>query len=121
MSEYNKPILVTWDFSKKAEEALLHALNYSNFTNTDVALLNIVKKEKDVDEATKKLEAKIEEIKSEHGKNVHAIVKVGNIFFGAYIKRRRFLIMKWTERKVPVPSLLDLCIIGYNPDQARPS
>ena len=80
MSKYNKPILVTWDFSKKAEEALLHALNYSNFTNTDVVLLNIVKKDKEVDKAIKKLEVKIEEIKSEHGKTVHAIVKVGTIF-----------------------------------------
>ena len=80
MGGYNKPILVTWDFSEKAEEALRHALNYSKYTETDVALVHIVKKQKEVEDATKKLNGKIEEIKSEFGKTVLGIVKVGSIF-----------------------------------------
>ncbi len=80
MSDYIKPILVTWDFSEKAEEALLHALVYSDFTKVDVVLLNIVKKDKEVDDAVKKIEAKIDEVKAKHGKTIFGMVKVGNIF-----------------------------------------
>ena len=80
MAEYNKPILVTWDFSEKAEEALRHALNYSKYTETDVILVHIVKKEKEVESATKKVNDKIEEIKSEFGKKILGIIKVGSIF-----------------------------------------
>lgn len=80
MSDYNKPILVTWDFSEKAEEALLHALAYADYTKADVALLHIVKKQKEIEAATKKIEDKIAEVKAKHGRTIHAIVKVGNIF-----------------------------------------
>ncbi len=80
MSDYNKPILVTWDFSEKAEEALMHALVYSDFTNADVVLLNIVKKQKEVDDVVKRVQEKIDEVKTTHGKTIHGIVKVGNIF-----------------------------------------
>jgi len=80
MSDYNKPILVTWDFSEKAEEALMHALVYSDFTKADIVLLNIVKKQKEVDDAVKKLGEKIDEVKSKQGKTIHGMVKVGSIF-----------------------------------------
>ena len=80
MSEYNNPIIVPWDFSDKAEFALEHALNYASIANKQVALLHIVKKSKEVDAATKKLNEKIAEIKEKYGQDVISIVREGSIF-----------------------------------------
>jgi nucleotide-binding universal stress UspA family protein len=80
MSDYKNPIIVPWDFSEKAEFALEHALNYAAISNKDVALLHIVKKAKEIEEATKELDKKIEQIKEKFGRPVHAIVKEGTIF-----------------------------------------
>ena len=80
MSEYKNPIIVPWDFSDMAEFALDHALNYSTISGKDVALLHIVKKSKDIEASTKKLDVKIEEIKQKSGKQIYGIVKEGNIF-----------------------------------------
>ncbi len=80
MAEYNKPIVVPWDFSDKAEFALEHAINYSTITGKEVALLHIVKKEKEIEPARQKLEKKIEEINQKYGVPVHAIIREGSIF-----------------------------------------
>lgn len=80
MSDYKNPIIVPWDFSDKAEFALAHALNYSSLSNIDVALLHIVKKEKEIEPALQKMSEKIEKIKQISDCTVHAIVKEGSIF-----------------------------------------
>lgn len=80
MAEYNKPIIVPWDFSDKAEFALEYAIGYSSITGKDIALLHIVKKEKEIAEAQKKLEQKIEEITQKYSVPIFAIIREGSIF-----------------------------------------
>jgi nucleotide-binding universal stress UspA family protein len=80
MSEYQNPIIVPWDFSDRAEFALEHALNYSAISGKDVVLLHIVKRAKEIEEAAKQLDEKIEEIKQKFGRPVHVIIREGNIF-----------------------------------------
>ncbi len=80
MSNFVKPIVVPWDFSEKSEVALLHALMYYEFTKTEIVLLNIVKKKKEVNVALLKLDEKIDKIKTKNDVVIHGIVEVGNIF-----------------------------------------
>ena len=75
-----KIILVPWDFSEKAEYALEHAINLGKNLNTDVGLLHIVKKEKEVEDATGKLNITVEETRKKYGVKAIPLVKVGNIF-----------------------------------------
>ena len=75
-----KSIMVTWDFTDKAEFALEHAIQLSKLLSTDVALVHIVKKDNDIDEATKKLNDVIEETRKKFQVKPMALVKVGNIF-----------------------------------------
>jgi len=75
-----KPILVPWDFTDKAEYALQYAFNYSDLMKVDVALVHIVKKESEIKEATDKLNEKIAAIKKESGRTVYSIVREGSIF-----------------------------------------
>ncbi len=80
MSDSNNPIIVPWDFTEKAEYALLHAINYGNIIQRDIILLHIVKKDKEVEQAQKLLNEKIAEYKKDAKVNIHALVKPGNIF-----------------------------------------
>ncbi len=80
MAEYNSPIIVPWDFTEKAEYALLHAVNYSRIINKDIILLHIVKKDKEVEPALKILEEKTNDYKKEFDVPIHAMVKAGTIF-----------------------------------------
>ncbi len=78
--DLNKPILVPWDFSKVADYALQHALEYSKSTKEPVALVHIVKKEKEIIPAEKKLQEKAAEVRNRHGIEVGVIVREGSIF-----------------------------------------
>ena len=80
MAEFDSPIIVPWDFTEKAEYALLHAVNYAKIIKKDVILLHIVKKDKEVEPALKRLEEKITEYKKEIEVPLHAMVQAGNIF-----------------------------------------
>jgi len=75
-----KIIMVPWDFSEKAEYALEHAISLSKILNTDVELIHIVKKDKEVGDATKRLNQTIEETHKKFGIKPLPLVKVGNIF-----------------------------------------
>lgn len=75
-----KPILVTWDFTEKSGFALEHGISLSKHLNTDVHLFHIVKKDKEVDEATKKLNEVIDEAQKKFSVKPLPLVKVGNIF-----------------------------------------
>ncbi len=79
--EIINPIIVPWDFTEKAEYALLHAINYAKTLAKDLVLLHIVKKEKEVEPALQRLE---EDIKKYADKTdnipIHGMVKVGDIF-----------------------------------------
>ena len=73
-------ILVPTDFSKVADCAINHALKLAETLKTEVSLLHIVGKEKEVDEAKLKLN-KSAELLSANGKVVvNTLVRVGNIF-----------------------------------------
>ncbi len=78
--ELKKPILVPWDFSQVAEYALLHAIEYSKTTNDQIALIHVVKKQKEISEAEQKLSETIKKYKAEHGVDLHTIVREGSIF-----------------------------------------
>jgi nucleotide-binding universal stress UspA family protein len=78
--ELNKPILVPWDFSTVAEYALQHALEYSKATNEQIALVHIVKKQKEIEPAEEKLQAIVDKTKDETGVELAVVVREGSIF-----------------------------------------
>ncbi len=73
-----KPIIVPWDFTHTTRNALLHALKLTD--NTPIILLNIVKKEKEVDDAKVELEKAKKEIVETYNVTVETEVRVGSIF-----------------------------------------
>jgi nucleotide-binding universal stress UspA family protein len=75
-----KTIMVTWDFTEKAEFALEHAIQISKRLETDIQLVHIVKKDKEIEEATQKLNAVVEETKKKFQVKPLVLVRVGNIF-----------------------------------------
>lgn len=80
MSEQTKPVIVPWDFSELSEYALQHAIILAKKQDLKVALLHIVKKQSEVDEATAKLQVIVEKCKKEHDFSPEIIVKEGSIF-----------------------------------------
>lgn len=78
--EERNTILVPWDFSQVAEYALAHAVQYAETLTADITLLNVVKKEKDVVEATNKLNTVAEVASKKYNKKPSVVVKVGSIF-----------------------------------------
>ena len=76
----DKPIIVPWDFSEKAEFALLHAVNISIITNYPIILVHITKRQSDNAEYTQKLTTKANELKQQYGVEISALVRTGNIF-----------------------------------------
>lgn len=80
MNELNNPILVPWDFSEKAESALLHAIDYSKLLKKEIGLVHIVKRESEIEDATEKLNAYTQEVEKNHGIKPFPIVKEGSIF-----------------------------------------
>lgn len=78
--EINEPILVPWDFSQVAGYALEHAINFAKNTNDDVALIHVVKKQKEIDNAKNKLQEIVKETKEKHGIKLSLIVREGSIF-----------------------------------------
>jgi nucleotide-binding universal stress UspA family protein len=81
MEKTNKKIImVPWDFSEKAEFALEHAIQLGKILDTDVELIHIVKKDKEVEDATKRLNQTIEETQKKFGVKPLPLIEVGNIF-----------------------------------------
>jgi nucleotide-binding universal stress UspA family protein len=78
--ELTKPILVPWDFSQVAEYALLHAIEYAKVTNDPIALVHVVKKDKEIPEAQQKIDAIIKKYNAESGISINSIVREGSIF-----------------------------------------
>jgi len=78
--EKKDKILVPWDFTPVAENALKHAINIANSVNNEIVLLHIVKKEKDIPSSLEDLN-KIAELESKtSGIIINALVRDGNIF-----------------------------------------
>ncbi|OQY03355.1 MAG: hypothetical protein B6I20_05185 [Bacteroidetes bacterium 4572_117] len=78
--EINEPILVPWDFSQVAGYALEHAINFSKITDGSIALVHVVKKEKEIDNAKSKLQEIVDQTKEKHGIKLSLIVREGSIF-----------------------------------------
>jgi nucleotide-binding universal stress UspA family protein len=75
-----RPILVTWDFTKKSEFALEHGVNLAKHLNTDLTLIHIVKKDKEVDAAQVKMDALASETGKKSNIKINSVVPVGTIF-----------------------------------------
>lgn len=75
-----RPIIVTWDFTEKSKFALEHGLSLADQLATEVALIHIVKKEKEVADAEMKVAAVAKETQEKSNIPVHTIVKEGTIF-----------------------------------------
>ena len=76
----NKPVIVPWDFSEMAVDALEHAFMLNKQIKTDIILLHLVKKKSEIEEADKKLEAFVQEFDKKNGITLKYIVKDGSIF-----------------------------------------
>ncbi|MBQ1697251.1 MAG: universal stress protein [Bacteroidales bacterium] len=75
-----KPILVPWDYSQKAEYALLHAIDFALALHRDVVLVHITKDATDNALNVERLNLKAEEIMHKYGIRPGVIVRTGNIF-----------------------------------------
>jgi len=80
METIKKPLLVPWDFTEVADSALQHAVILARVAKTEIVLLNVVKKEKEISEITEKLNAVAVDFVNKYELKVTAIVKEGNIF-----------------------------------------
>lgn len=80
MEENKKTILVPWDFTIVAEYALQHAIKIAGTFDNDITLLNIVKKQKEVDEVLGKLNTVAEDVFKKHHIKPRVLAVVGSIF-----------------------------------------
>ena len=88
--ESNKKIVVPWDFTEVAENALAHAVKIAKAINNSLVLLHIVKAESDIDEAMQKLQPIAAENEKKTSLKIEAVVLAGSIFttIGEYTKDR---------------------------------
>lgn len=83
MEKDNKLIIILWDFSEVAKNALLHGIKIAKMVHNDLRLLHIVSKDiKQVekDEIKQKLDKVSEEIQSKHSINTSSVILEGTIF-----------------------------------------
>lgn len=78
--EKNHIILVPWDFTEVSQNALEHAIVFAKRTNNDIALVHIIKSEKDTDKAQKDLEEVAKKNQEKYHINTKAIIREGSIF-----------------------------------------
>lgn len=80
MKKVDRPIIVPWDFTHVAQNAFLHAINFSRTLECRIALIHIVDDEKEIPEKEKSLEETASQLSREFGTRPHSIVKKGTIF-----------------------------------------
>jgi len=73
-------ILVPYDFTEVAMHAIDHAKSLSKRSNAKICLLHIVKKDIEVEQATKKINTEKVNIQSKFGIEISTVVREGNIF-----------------------------------------
>lgn len=76
----SKPIIVPWDYSEKAEFALLHAINISKSTLSPIILVHITKRETDNIQNLNKLSSIAKDIANKNGMDISCMVRTGIIF-----------------------------------------
>jgi nucleotide-binding universal stress UspA family protein len=80
MADYNKPVVVPWDFSELADYALQHAENIAKIIKCDILLVHIVKKNTDIPEALEKMNENAVDAEKKYGIKPKIEVKEGSIF-----------------------------------------
>lgn len=75
-----KTVLIPWDFTDKAEYAFAHAVNVSKITGNSISLLNVVKKEEEIQQSTTNLLAAADAMSKKYGIKPEILVKKGDIF-----------------------------------------
>ena len=78
--EAGKRIIVPWDFTDKARNALAHAIKMAKILDNTITLLHIAKKEKEIDKLSIKLADVAARTQSENGVDTNSVVKEGTIF-----------------------------------------
>ncbi len=86
--ESGKKIVVPWDFTEVAQNALAHAIKIAKVLENTITLLHIAKDDKAVEEALPKLQKVAADTESSTSLKVDAVVLVGTIFttIGEYTK-----------------------------------
>ncbi|MBR4440080.1 MAG: universal stress protein [Bacteroidales bacterium] len=80
MTANQRPIIVPWDYSEKAEFALQHAIVIAKTINTEIILVHIVKRDSETEAHKQKLAAICQNIKEQNHIEITYRVKAGNIF-----------------------------------------
>jgi nucleotide-binding universal stress UspA family protein len=80
MDNYERPIIVPWDFSQVAENAFQHAVNISKVVNREILLLHIAHDSKEKEAKERELEASAEKLGKEYGRKPFFKVVRGSIF-----------------------------------------
>lgn len=86
--ETGKKIIVPWDFTDIAKNALAHAIKMAKILDNTLVLMHIVKKDKDTEEAQKKLQKIANEESEKINIPIEVLIKTGTIFttIGEYTK-----------------------------------
>lgn len=86
--ESGKKIVVPWDFTDVAQNALAHAAKIAKVLDNSITLLHIAKTDKDNEDTLPKLQQVAAEAEASTGLKVDAVVLVGTIFttIGEYTK-----------------------------------
>jgi nucleotide-binding universal stress UspA family protein len=73
-------IIVPWDFTEVAENALKHAVRLSRKVKADIYLVHIAKSDSDIPQLLEKINEKAQLESNNYNLNISAIVREGNIF-----------------------------------------
>ena len=80
MDSFKNCFLVPYDFSEVADNAVNHAVVLSKVRPAEVVLLNIVKKDTEIEETQVKIAAEAQRLSEKFNKSIKFIVKEGTIF-----------------------------------------
>jgi len=80
MKVNKKTIIVPWDFTEKAEDALAHAIRISKIMNNNIQLLHVVESAKDAENKKVELDHEAEKRLKDTGIEFSTIVLHGTIF-----------------------------------------
>ncbi len=80
MSQEKKTIVVTWDFSNAAVNALKHAAKFAKIVENDIVLFHVTLEKSEAADAEKKLQKASKEFSAEMGIEISYVLKEGSIF-----------------------------------------
>lgn len=80
MEQDNSLLMVTWDFTQKSMFALEHAVRISELQQNEIALVNIVKNDSEIEEAKAKMATSISQKYSGSNLTFRYVARTGTIF-----------------------------------------